>query len=45
MSIPNLITLGRVILVPIVFWLLVTGQLQAAFLVFVIAGISDAVDG
>ncbi len=44
-SIPNLITLGRVILVPIVFWLLLTGQLKAAFLVFVVAGISDAVDG
>lgn len=45
MSIPNLITLGRVILVPVVFWLLVTGQLRAAFLAFVVAGISDAVDG
>lgn len=45
MSIPNLITLGRVILVPVVFWLLLTGELQPAFLAFVIAGISDAVDG
>jgi cardiolipin synthase (CMP-forming) len=44
-SIPNLITLGRVILVPVVFWLLLTGELKAAFLAFVIAGISDAVDG
>ena len=44
-SIPNLITLGRVILVPVVFWLLLTGELQAAFLAFVVAGISDAVDG
>ena len=44
-SIPNLITLGRVILVPVVFWLLITHQLQAAFLAFVVAGISDAVDG
>jgi len=26
LNIPNLITLGRVILVPLVFWLLVTGQ-------------------
>ena len=45
MSIPNLITLGRVILVPFVFWLLVTNQMTAAFLVFVVAGVSDAVDG
>jgi cardiolipin synthase len=44
-SIPNLITLGRVVLVPVVFWLLLTGELQAAFMVFVVAGISDAVDG
>ncbi len=45
MNIPNLISLGRIILVPIVFWLLVTGQVQAAFFAFIIAGISDAVDG
>ncbi|MEZ5898265.1 MAG: CDP-alcohol phosphatidyltransferase family protein [Hyphomicrobium sp.] len=45
MSIPNLITLVRVILVPVVFWLLVTQQLKAAFLVFLVAGISDGVDG
>ena len=45
MSIPNIITLGRVILVPVIFWLLVSGQLQMAFILFVVAGISDAVDG
>ncbi len=45
LNIPNFISLGRVILVPIVFWLVVTGQLQAAFFVFLVAGISDAVDG
>lgn len=45
LSIPNLITLGRIILVPVVFWLLVSGRVQAAFVLFVIAGISDAVDG
>ncbi len=44
-NIPNFITLGRVISVPIVFWLLLTGQNKAAFIVFVCAGISDAVDG
>jgi len=45
LNLPNLITLGRVILVPLVFWLLVTGQTQAAFFAFIVAGISDGVDG
>ncbi|MFA9442500.1 MAG: CDP-alcohol phosphatidyltransferase family protein [Hyphomicrobium sp.] len=45
MNIPNLISLGRIILVPVVFWLLITGQTQAAFFAFIVAGISDAVDG
>ena len=44
-NLPNFITLGRVIAVPIVFWLLLIGESKAAFLVFVAAGISDAVDG
>jgi len=44
-NLPNFITLGRVILVPIVFWLLLSGQMQVAFFLFVIAGISDGVDG
>jgi cardiolipin synthase len=44
-NIPNFITLGRVIAVPVIFWLLVSGKAKAAFFVFVLAGISDAVDG
>lgn len=44
-NVPNFITLGRVLSVPVVFWLLLTGQAKAAFLIFVAAGISDAVDG
>ncbi len=44
-NLPNFITLGRVILVPIVFWLLLTGEMQMAFVLFVLAGISDGVDG
>jgi cardiolipin synthase (CMP-forming) len=45
LTIPNLITLGRVFLVPVVFWLLVSGRVQAAFWTFVVAGISDGIDG
>ncbi len=45
MGLPNLITLGRVILVPIIIWLMVSGNQQMAFLMFVVAGLSDAADG
>jgi cardiolipin synthase (CMP-forming) len=45
LSIPNLITLGRILLVPVVVWAIGSGQMQIAFLVFLIAGVSDAVDG
>src|SRR5512139_3496695 len=44
-SLPNIITTGRVILVPVIFWLLVTEQSQLAFFAFLVAGLSDAVDG
>jgi len=45
LSIPNLITLGRIILVPIVIWAIVSGEMVVAFALFLAAGISDAVDG
>ena len=45
MSIPNIITLGRIILVPIIVWAIVSSQMEIAFAIFVIAGVSDAVDG
>jgi cardiolipin synthase len=44
-SIPNLITLGRILLVPVVIWAITTGEMRLAFLLFLAAGISDAVDG
>ena len=44
-NIPNFITLARVLSVPVIFWLLVSGKSQTAFFVFLFAGISDAVDG
>ena len=45
MSIPNLITLGRIILVPIVVWAIMSEEMRLAFFLFLAAGISDAVDG
>jgi cardiolipin synthase len=44
-SLPNLITLGRLLCVPLAIWLVLSGELAAAFWVFVAAGLSDAVDG
>jgi cardiolipin synthase len=45
MSIPNLITLARILLVPILVWAIISGEMRLAFLLFLAAGISDAVDG
>ena len=45
LNVPNCITVGRVLSVPVVFWLLLSGRYQAAFFLFVLAGLSDAVDG
>jgi cardiolipin synthase (CMP-forming) len=41
----NLITLGRLLLVPVSVWLILAGHFGAAFWMFVVAGVSDAVDG
>ena len=45
MSIPNLITLARILLVPVVVWAITSGAMKTAFLLFLAAGVSDAVDG
>ena len=45
MTLPNLITVGRLLLVPLVIWFISDGSFGAAFVVFVVAGISDGVDG
>src|SRR5436305_14852475 len=45
MSIPNLITLARILLVPVVVWAIASNQMLFAFLLFDAAGVSDAVDG
>lgn len=45
MNLPNLISLGRLLSVPVVVWLLLKEWYLPAFLVFVAAGVSDAIDG
>ncbi len=45
MTIPNLITIGRLLLVPLIVWLIISGQPVASFTVFVLAGVSDGIDG
>jgi cardiolipin synthase len=44
-NLPNLITLARLLAVPVAVWLILNGLLMPAFWLFVAAGVSDAVDG
>ncbi|HET8587585.1 MAG TPA: CDP-alcohol phosphatidyltransferase family protein [Candidatus Limnocylindria bacterium] len=45
MNLANLITLGRLLSVPAAVWLILVDQMLGAFVLFVLAGVSDAVDG
>ena len=45
LNLPNLISLGRLLLVPLAISLILDGRYWAAFWVFVVAGVSDALDG
>lgn len=45
MNLANLITLGRLLAVPLVVWLILSGDFIATFWVFAAASVSDAVDG
>ncbi len=44
-SIPNLLTLFRLTMVPVVIWLILVQNLKIAFYLFLLAGITDAIDG
>jgi cardiolipin synthase (CMP-forming) len=44
-NIPNTLTLARIVLVPLVVWLIITHENLAAFVLFLLAGLSDAADG
>jgi cardiolipin synthase len=45
LNLPNLITLARILMVPVVVWAIASREMEAAFLLFLIAGLSDGVDG
>ncbi|MGD9741193.1 MAG: CDP-alcohol phosphatidyltransferase family protein [Dongiaceae bacterium] len=44
-QLPNLVTLARLLAVPLAVWLMLTDHYTAAFWLFLSAGLSDAVDG
>jgi cardiolipin synthase len=45
LSLPNLITLARILLVPVMVWAIAAEQMTLAFVLFLVAGVSDGVDG
>lgn len=45
MTVPNIITLMRFLMVPAVVYALLLGEMLPAFVIFVVAGISDGIDG
>ncbi|HQT77576.1 MAG: CDP-alcohol phosphatidyltransferase [Rhodospirillales bacterium 20-64-7] len=44
-TLANIVTFGRLCAVPLAFWLVVDHRIDLAFLLFVAAGLSDALDG
>ena len=45
LTLPNLITIARFILVPVIVITMIEGEMGLAFLLFIAAGVSDAIDG
>jgi cardiolipin synthase len=45
MTLPNLISLGRLLSVPVIVWVLLSGFIELGFWLFIAAAISDGVDG
>ena len=45
MNIPNTLTFARIVSVPLLIWLIIDRDFFGAFVVFMLAGLSDAADG
>ncbi len=45
MTVPNFITIARLIGVPLIVWLMIADRFLAATMLFIVAGLSDAADG
>jgi cardiolipin synthase (CMP-forming) len=45
LNLPNVITFGRLCAVPLAFWMILDQRIGQAFVLFVVAGLSDALDG
>src|SRR3974390_3868648 len=44
-NLPNLITLARMLMTPLAILMIVSQRFLPAFLIFILAGVSDAIDG
>lgn len=45
LTLPNVLTAGRLVLVPFVVWYLAAGEIETAFWLFVVAAVTDFLDG
>lgn len=45
MNVPNLLTFTRILLTPLLMWCLVNHRLNTALVVFIVAGLTDLLDG
>jgi len=45
MTLPNFITIARFVMVPLIIMVMINGEMLMAFVLFVLAGISDGLDG
>jgi cardiolipin synthase len=45
LNLPNIITFGRLCAVPLAFWMILDNHIDQAFILFLVAGASDALDG